>query len=121
VVRAGPAAGGRRPRPECTDAGDGFIDVSACNIDISGDLDTRNTNLDSGENDFTYSGTFISRSGSSLLAADDAGNFVYCRCVDVVDPLGRCDAPATCASAPTLGGNVNPTADVVPISLPSCG
>jgi hypothetical protein len=104
-----------------TDASDGFIDVSGCNIDISGVFDTRNTQLDSGENDFTYNGTFISRSGSSLLADDDAGNYVYCRCVDVADPIGTCDSPATCASAPTFQGTVTPTAVVIPIPMAACG
>jgi hypothetical protein len=104
-----------------TDAVDGFIDVSACNIDISGNLDTRNTQLDSGENDFTYNGTFISRAGSSLLADDDAGNFVFCRCVDVVAPLGTCDTPAACASAPSFLGTVTPTAVVIPVPMAACG
>jgi hypothetical protein len=105
-----------------TDASNGEIDFSACNIDISGALDTRNTQLDDfGANTFTYNGDFDSRSGSQLLADDGGGNNVYCKCVDDVSPFGTCDSPATCESPPAFAGTVNPTATIIPIPLPACG
>jgi hypothetical protein len=98
---------------------DGLIDLSACNISISGTLDSRNN--DSGANDMTYRGTLSAASGSNLLADNDGGNNIFCRCVDVATPIGTCDTPLACVSNPTLSGTVNPAATTTPILLAACG
>ena len=100
-----------------TDATDGTISLSACNITVAGDVDTRN--LDSGSNYFGYAGTFTQNGGSSLLA-DTAGNIFACRCVDTSPADGTCDTPAACVSAPSLSGTVTPAATLSPLSRAAC-
>ncbi len=107
-----------------TDASDGSITMTACNISQSGALDTRNGNLDSGTNTFTYQGTMTCSAGSSTLADDPANsgeNRAYCRCVDTSPADGTCDTPLTCVSNPTCSGTVTPSLSVSPVALPACG
>jgi hypothetical protein len=101
-----------------TDASDGTISLTACNMTVSGDIDTRN--LDSGENDFDYAGMFTQNSGSVLLADDDGGNNFFCRCVDTSPADGVCDTPASCVNPPTLNGTVTPSATFFPLIRASC-
>lgn len=103
-----------------TDASDGYIDFSGCNITVAGDIDTRNTSLDSGTNTFDYGGTFVQNSGSTILADDDGGNDFNCRCVDTSPADGICDSPATCANAPTLNGTVTPAANINKVARAAC-
>lgn len=99
---------------------DGTVDLSGCNIDVSGVVDTRNIYLSGGANSFSYAGTFVTNAGSSLLANDDGGNNVSCRCVDAnADSI--CDLPLTCANAlPTFNGTVTPDATITPVMMPAC-
>ncbi len=105
-----------------TDASDGWTSFVGCNITVAGDVDTRNTNLQWGTNGFDSAGVFTQNSGSSILADDDGGNDVYCRCVDTTPADGTCDGTTpTCVTAPTFGGTVTPAANVHPAPRQSCG
>lgn len=107
-----------------TDASDGSISISGCNISISGDLDTRNTTLSGGGgfNTLTYAGTLTTTSTASVLAdnlADGGENDVVCRCPDTSPADGVCDS-ATCVSSPTLGGTITPSATIIPTAMAAC-
>ena len=93
---------------------DGTITLSdSCKVQLSGMVDTRNTNLSKGTNSVTYRDTFITDLGSSLLADDVlGGNNVTCRCT------GGC---SSCVNPPTQGGTVNPPWNVTKSALPACG
>ncbi|MBI4516042.1 MAG: hypothetical protein HY699_09540 [Deltaproteobacteria bacterium] len=103
-----------------TDASDGTVEVSGCSVTHSGVFDTRNTNLDSGTNIVRYRNNFTANAGSSMLADDDGGNLIYCRCVDTTPADGVCDTPAACVNSPTLNGTVNPAATIIPTAMAAC-
>lgn len=104
-----------------TDASNGFIEMSACNMTMKGDVDTRNMSLDDvGQNDFDYGGTFTQNNGSVIQADDSPGNNFYCRCVDTSPADGTCDTPNACVSPPTLNGTVNPAASIFYIARAAC-
>jgi len=104
-----------------TGATDGSTFFSGCNITVAGTIDSRDG--EGGDNWLHYAGTFTQASGSAILADDatmnDDGNHIRCACVDTSPADGVCDS-ATCASAPVLNGTVTPSADVVPVAMPSC-
>lgn len=101
-----------------TDASDGTIDFTACNMIVSGDLDTRNTSLGGGTNRFTYAGTFLQNASSEILA--DESNDFFCRCPDSAPADGVCDS-GFCINPPLLNGTVTPPPTLNPTPLPSCG
>ncbi|MGH7788136.1 MAG: hypothetical protein ACRERC_14785 [Candidatus Binatia bacterium] len=103
-----------------TDATDGLVYLTGCDMTIKGDVDTRNTSLDSGSNAFDYAGTFTQNTGSTMLADNDGANDVLCRCIDTSPADGVCDTPATCVSAPTFNGTVTPAASIIPVPRASC-
>lgn len=88
---------------------------------VNGDIDTRNTSLDSGTNTFDYGGTFVQSASSDILADDDGGNLFYCRCVDTAPADGVCDTPETCVNPPTLNGTVTPAATIIKVARAACG
>jgi len=102
-----------------TNASDGTITLSACDITIAGDIDTRSGDV-FGYSDFIYAGTFTQNNGSALWADDALGNDVFCRCIDTSPANGVCDAPAACVSNPTLNGSATPSVTLVPMSMASC-
>lgn len=104
-----------------TDATDGSVDFSGCTVTIDGDVDTRNTSLDSGANSIDYGGALTQGASSDLLADDDGGNACFCRCVDTTPADGVCDTPATCVNPPTLNGTVTPAMTCIPVVRPACG
>jgi len=100
------------------DSSNGGIFLSACNITVSGVIDTRDSDV-FGNNTFVYAGTFTQNSSSSMSADDFLGNTIFCRCVDTSPANNVCDS-STCVSAPTLSGSATPTVLTIPASLPAC-
>lgn len=104
-----------------TDADDGTIELTGCNMTIDGDVDTRNTNLNgpTGTNTVDYAGTFTQNSASDILADDGGGNDFSCACPDTSPQNGICDS-ATCVNSPTFGGTVTPSATVTAVFKAAC-
>lgn len=98
---------------------DGSIYLEGCDITLAGVVDTRDADV-SGKNTFVYGGFFTQSSSANMMADDQFGNTVACRCVDTLPADGVCDS-ATCIHNPVLNGSATPTSThVLPVSIPAC-
>jgi hypothetical protein len=104
-----------------TGATDGEIQLSACTINIAGDVDAQNSALaPSGAITIKYQGALTVQSGSSMLADMGEGIFIGCRCVDSNPADGTCDTPASCVSSPSFVGTVAPAPTIWYFRAPVC-